>query len=314
MNIRRIRNGVILISAGVVLLMNTTDHLPWTVWMNIFSLWPIVLVAIGIELLFKRTKLAFLAILSPLLFLAAILGPAFLFETDFGKMHRASATYLWSQDLDSALTKTTAIIQLKAGDLKLSSGTDKLISAELDYSDRKPLVSYERSNTDSSATVEIKDSERTRWGWNLTNGCFWGGWEKKNWEIRLTNSIPIDLRVDTKAGKTTLDFSDLKINNFDLEAKASNIDIKIGNLVNTVTGTIEAKATKLSISLPEDMGLRIENHAKLSSTSFSWFTLKERDDVYETPDFEQASRKLTLYLDGSAIKLKISKYQRLEGI
>ena len=314
MNIRRIRNGAILISAGVVLFMNTTDHLPWTVWMNIFSLWPIVLVAIGIELLFKRTKLSFLAILSPLLFLAAILGPAFLFETGLGKMHRASATYLWSQDLDSALTKTTATIQLKAGDLKLSSGTDKLISAELDYSDRKPLVSYERSNTDSSATVEIKDSERTRWGWNLTNGCFWGGWEKKNWEIRLTNSIPIDLRVDTKAGKITLDFSDLKINNFDLEAKASNIDIKIGNLVNTVTGTIEAKATKLSISLPEDMGLRIENHAKLSSTSFSWFTLKERDNVYETPDFEQASRKLTLYLDGSAIKLKISKYQRLEGI
>jgi hypothetical protein len=52
MNIGRIRNGAILISAGVVLLLNTMDHLSWAVWFRIFSLWPVLLIAIGIELLF----------------------------------------------------------------------------------------------------------------------------------------------------------------------------------------------------------------------------------------------------------------------
>ena len=65
MNIGRIRNGAILISAGVVLLFNTMDYLSWSVWFRIFSLWPVILVAIGIELLFKRTLLSFLTLISP---------------------------------------------------------------------------------------------------------------------------------------------------------------------------------------------------------------------------------------------------------
>lgn len=314
MHIARIRNGAILISVGIVLLLNTTEHLSWMVWSRIFSLWPIVLVAIGIELLFKRTRLSFLAFLSPLLFIAAILGPALFLQTSFGGIHRTKEAYLWNQDYDSTVTKATATIHLKAADLKLSSGTDKLISAELDYSDIKPLVTYQHRESDSSATVEIKDSERSHWGWSFSKAWSWAGNEKKNWEIRLTDRIPIDLRVNTKASRTDLDLSDLKINSFDLDAKASNVEIKISDLVNDVTCKIDASASKLSISFPEDMGLKIENHAKVSTTSFSHLSLKETDNGYETPDFEKAPRKLILYLEGSAIKLKINQYPSVQGI
>ncbi|MGB2805387.1 MAG: hypothetical protein WBD64_10900, partial [Candidatus Zixiibacteriota bacterium] len=108
--------------------------------------------------------------------------------------------------------------------------------------------------------------------------------------------------------------SDLRIRVLDLEAKASNAKLRIGNLVDEVSARIESKASKVSISLPEDMALRIENHSNLSSTSFSWFTLEETDDGYETPDFDQAPKKLTLYLEGSLTKLKINRYGPPEGI
>ncbi len=314
MNIGRMRNGAILISAGVVLLLNTTGHLFWSVWLRIFSLWPIALIAIGIELLFKKTRLSFITILSPILFLAAILGPAFFYESDFGKIYRASQTYDWSEDLDSALTEANATIRLNAGNLIISSGTDKLISAELDYFKRKPLTVYEHTNLDRSATVKITDRERKWFEWNLSKGRFWGAWNKKRWEIRLTDLIPVNLRVYVKASEADLDFSELKIRDLDLEAKASEVDIKIGNLVEEVTVRIESKASKLSVSLPEDMGLKIENHTNLSSISFSWLTLKEADNVYQTPNFDQAPRKLTLYLDGSITRLKINQYQPFEGI
>lgn len=314
MNIGRMRNGAILISAGVVLLLNTTGYLFWSVWLRIFSLWPIALIAIGIELLFKKTRLSFLTILSPILFLAAILGPAFFYESDLGKIYRASQAYHWSEDLDSTLTEVKATIRLNAGDLVISSGTEKLITAELDYFKRKPLVVYEYANLDRSATVKITDRERNWFRGSLSRGWFRGAWEKKRWEIRLTDLIPVNLRVYVKASQADLDFSELKMRDFDLEAKASNVDIKIGNLVEEVTARIESKASKLSVSLPEDMGLRIENRTNLSSTSFSWLTLKETDDAYQTPDFDQAPRKLTLYLEGSLTKLKIKKYQPFEGI
>ena len=314
MNIGRIRNGAILISVGVVLLLNTTGYLSWSVWLRIFSLWPVALIAIGIELLLKKTRLSFLTILSPLLFFAAILGPAFLFESDLGKIYRASRAYDWSEELDSTLTEVSTTVRLNAGNLEISSGTNELISAELDYLKRRPLAVYETPDLDSSATVKITDMERRWFKWDWSRGKIWDAWDKKRWEIRLTDLIPVKLRVYLKASEADLDFSELMIRDFDLEAKASQVDIRFGNLVGEVTARIQSRASKLSIYYPEDMGLRIINRTNLSSTSFSQLTLEETDDGHQTPDFDLASRKLTLYLKGSLTKLKINKYQPFEGI
>lgn len=314
MKIGRIRDGAILISVGVVLLLNTMDHLSWSVWFRIFSLWPVVLIAIGIELLFKKTRLSFLAIISPLLFFAIILGPAFLHDSYLGVIHRTGKIYQWSEDLDSALTEARASVRLNDGELVISSGTDKLISAQLDYFEREPVITYNASSLDSSARLKIRDREKRWLEWSFSKGRFHGAWDRKNWEIRLTELVPIDLTVYLNASHADLDLSELKVRVLDLETKASSAKLRISSLVDEVSARIESKASKVTISLPEDMALKIENHSNLSSTSFSWFTLKETDDGYETPDFDQATRKLILYLEGSLTKLKISRYGPTEGI
>ena len=314
MNIGRIRNGAILISAGVVLLLNTMDYLSWSVWFRILSLWPVILVAIGIELLFKKSRLSFLTLISPLLFFAAILGPAFVFDSYLGVIGETSQTYHFSEDIDSTLTEASVSVWLNTGDLVVSSGTGKLISTELDYFERKPIVTFEVSNLDSSAEFKVRDRERRRLEWNFSKGRLRGAWGRKNWEIKLTERIPIDLTVYVKTGHADLDLSELKVRILDLETRTSDARIRIGNLADEVSARIESRASKVSLSLPKDMALRVENHSNLSSASFSWFTLKETDDGYETPDFDQATRKLTLYLEGSLTKLKINRYEPLKGI
>jgi hypothetical protein len=314
MNIGRVRNGAILISAGVVLLMNTTGGLSWSVWPRILSLWPVALIAIGIELLLKKTRLAFVTLFSPLLFFAAILGPAFLWESDLGEIYRASRSYHWSAEPDSTVTKASAAVRLYAGNLEISSGTDELISADLDYSEKRPLVISKTSDLDSSATMKITDRERRwpKWDWN--RGRFWEAWEKKRWEIKLTDLVPLHLNVYLKASEADMDLSQLMIEDFDLEVRTSQADIRIGNLVDDVTAKISSRASEISIYCPEDMGLRIVNRSSLSSTSLSWLNLKEAEEGQQTPNFDQADRKLTLYLEGSITKLKIKKYKPFEGI
>lgn len=314
MNIGRIRNGAILISAGVVLLFNTTEQLPWSVWLDIFSLWPVALIAIGVELLLKKTYLSFVTILSPLLFFAAILGPAFLWESDLGDIYRASRSYHWSQELDSTVTEASATVRLYAGSLEISSGTDDLISAELDYSKKKPLVVSETSDSDSTATVKITDRERRwlKWEWNKVR--FWEARDQKTWEIKLTDLVPLNLKVYLKAGDADLDLSELMIRDLDLEAKKSDVDIRIGNLVDEVTAKISSRASEFSIYYPEDMGLRIVNRTKFSFSNSSWLVFEKTEEGLQTLDFRQAERKLTLYLEGSMAKLKINKYKPFKGI
>ena len=315
MHIARLRNGVILISLGLVFLLNTTGHLPWMVWSRILSLWPMALVAIGIELLFKRTHLSILAIISPLLFLAAILGPALIFKPDFSKIHKTGEAYLWSQNMDSTLTKATVDLELNAVDLRLSSGTAKLVSAELDYCDNQPLATYLHTNSDNSAIIKIKDTERSRnHGWSFSQPWFGRDECEKNWDIKLTDRIPFDFRVDAKATKADFDLSDLKVEEFNINANASKVNIRIGNAIDQVSCRIDANAAKLSLSFPEDMALRIIDHSKMSSTNFSHISLKEISGGFETTDFENSPHKLILYLDGSAIKLNIDQYSSGKGI
>lgn len=43
--------GTFVLFAGVVLLLNTTNILPWNVWEMIFSFWPVFIILIGINIL-----------------------------------------------------------------------------------------------------------------------------------------------------------------------------------------------------------------------------------------------------------------------
>ena len=308
MKIARIRNGVILISLGIVFLLNNLGYVPWAVWFRILSLWPVILVAIGIEIIFRKTHLSFLTILSPLLFMAAILGPTYFQNVELTKVYRALETYQYSEDLDTSVVKVTAIVQLRAGNLEISSGTEKLISAKLDYWKRKPITTHEYSGFDSSATIEIRDRERGWKGWS------WRAWGAKDWEIKLTHLIPINLRIYAKATDGELDLSDLKLKNLNLDIKAANFDIKLGDMVDQVNGTIESDASRLYLLIPEDTGLQIENHAKLTSTSFSGLSILKYDNIYQTPNFEQASQKIVLSLEGSVTRLVVKSYQNSESI
>jgi hypothetical protein len=314
MNIGRIRNGAILLSAGVVLLLNTTNYVDWTVWLKIFSLWPVALIAIGIELLFKKSRLAFIAFISPLLFFATILGPALFFDSDFVDIYRTSRTYHLSRDLDSTIVEVNPSIRLNCGKLRVSSGAEKLISAELDYYKRKPLIVSEQDNEDGSVVMKISDQERKWFSGRFGKRWFWRSSARKDWEIRLTDQIPVSLNLYLKNGKGNLDFSDMKLRECDLEVNDSDVDIKIGSLLEDVTVAVESRSSEISVSVPEGSGLRIINHTNLSSISFSWFTLEEKDDGYQTTDFEQADHKLTLRLEGSIIQLKVRKYEPFEGI
>lgn len=48
---------LLLIAAGVVLILNNLGYLPWSVWGFLSRLWPVVLVALGLDILFGRAVL-----------------------------------------------------------------------------------------------------------------------------------------------------------------------------------------------------------------------------------------------------------------
>ncbi|MDH4222086.1 MAG: DUF5668 domain-containing protein [candidate division Zixibacteria bacterium] len=303
MNIAKIRNGVILTSVGLVLLLNNLDYVDWAVWLSILSLWPVLLIAIGIEKLFARTVLSFLALLSPVLLLLAILGPAYFYLDYQGKPDSPAKTFNLEKGMDFPYKKGYASLDFKTGKLLMSSSQDKLITADLDYWTREPLFIHNYSEQDSTVRLNVNDVDRSWKGW------FKDGFNKnRHWNIYLSDKIPWELEIENDVMSGDLDFSELILEKLTLDLDVSNLKVKLGNRAKYLNATIEADISKLVLLLPRTARVKLEKDATLSSTEFKNITLDRSREKYWTYDSDSADSRIEIQLRGDISKLEIVGY------
>jgi len=283
MTVSRIRNGVILLSVGVVLLLNNLDYVDWSVWVSILSLWPVLLIAIGIEKIFAKTPLSFLSYLSPVLLLLAILGPAYYYYNYEEKAAPSGKTFRWEKEMTLPVRKGYASIDFKAGRLKVDAGKDKLILANFDYWRREPL-------------------------------CIWRGWFKPGfmnrheWDLFLSEKIPWDLKIENAAMSGDLNLSELILENLSIDSDASRLKIKLGDKAKNLKAKIDSDASKLELLIPKGVGLHIENRASLSSTDFEDISINHQKKIYWTSNYDSAPLKIDISLRGGISGLKVIGY------
>lgn len=303
MRISRIRNGVILLSVGLVLLLNNLNYVDWSVWLSILSLWPVLLIAIGIEKIFAKTTLSFLAILSPILLFLAILGPAYFYFNQKEEPNYPGKTYRWEKEMNSPFKKGYASLDFKAGTLKTDVCQDKLILANLDYWKRVPLSLYNYSEMDSIIRLDIKDVDH-----------FWRGWfrpgfkSRHTWNIQLSEKIPWELELENAAMSGELDFSKLILEKLSIDSDASKLKVKFGDRAKNLKIRIESDASKLELLIPKGVGLQIENRASLSSTDFENISINHEGERYWTSSYSSASSKIEIFLRGGISKLEVAGY------
>jgi hypothetical protein len=303
MKVSRIRNGVILLSVGVVLLLNNLDYVDWSVWVSILSLWPVLLIAIGIEKIFAKTTLSFLVYLSPILLLLAILGPAYYYFHQTENSTYQGKTFHWEKDLAPTVKRGYAAFDFKAGKLKTGAGQDKLVLAELDYFRREPLCLYNYSEKDSLVKLELKDRDH-----------LWRGWftpevkGRRQWDIFLSDKIPWDLEIENSVASADFDFSGIILENLSVNSDVSSLKIKLGNKARDLKAKIDSDVSKLELLLPKDAGLKIENRSSLSSTDFEGISVNHESKKYWTTNYDSASSKIEISLRGDVSSLKVIGY------
>ncbi|MDD4362649.1 MAG: DUF5668 domain-containing protein [Atribacterota bacterium] len=134
MNGTQILKGLAIALVGIILLLNNLNILNWSVWYNIFRLWPLLLISLGISLIFRK-RLSWLA---PLVIL-------------FGIIIGASAGYLGVElHLEGKITTETEMLQREIEMV--------MVSKEVIPEDIGEGISEEEL-TESSATAEEEMQE-----------------------------------------------------------------------------------------------------------------------------------------------------------
>ncbi len=141
---------------------------------------------------------------------------------------------------------------------------------------------------------------------------------KNNWHIfeeRIRNKLGIklnenpvwDLKLNIGAARADFDLSDFKVRSLELNTGATDTDIVIGDKYDFVEIDVEMGAASLVIDIPKESGCRIKGEMVLFSKSLEDFE-KVNSDYYVTSNYESATNKIDIKIDGGVSQFSIRRF------
>jgi hypothetical protein len=310
MRVSSIRWGVIWIGIGLFFLAINFGTLDSLVFPRLFSLWPVLLIAVGVELIFRRTKFYFLALLSPLLIAAAFIvaasykgGPGWDldgFLRSWSWRYEGEKTDLVEIPLDDAIDTLDITLDCGPVEFDMKSVSDRLFSAQTRYYKKSPIISHR-----SESKVEFINFEnREELEWSLLNIV--GSGQRIDFEI--PDRLPVEMSISTEADFPDLDFSDLRLTRLKSYVRSGDVTVRLGDLEDLVRAEVSGKADELAIVVPSGFGLEITGDRGRLDDALEGTDLVEFAGGYRSGDFDRARQKAIILLDARVKKVTINAY------
>lgn len=279
---RRRRKGaptaaIALVVLGVVLLMQTTEILPWDVWVELWRFWPVLIIIAGINLVLGR-RMPWLSVRLAVLVLGGSVGLAFvLVETD------VEPTVTRFVEPVGGLTSVRAEIDFGAGELLVSSlteGSGNLVEAR--FQGREAQVSVERLGDSGNLRI------------SAGSGSFFGRFSDVEWEVFLSPSVELSLDLNGGAASMTLDLQDLEVKGLDVTTGAASVEITMPARAGHVVADISGGAASFDVVIPEGVAAEIASSSSLSSFDVDTRRFPRSGELYVSPDFDTAENRVIL--------------------
>lgn len=196
---------------------------------------------------------------------------------------------LISIEKDNAKTLDVEL-DLGAGKLNIAKGGNEWVEGIAEYSNKqlKPKVSYDLKG--SKGKVKIKQGKNKLP--NMKIGKF-----KNEWNLALTDKIPLDLDVNAGASKTDLDLKGLDLNSLEIENGVGELTVDLGgDWKRSFKSNIETGVGKTTIILPSDIGVKIHSNKGIGKANVVNF-ISKGNGVYVNEAYESSKETLIVDMD-----------------
>lgn len=296
---RHVVGPLILLAAGVLLLLNNLNVVPWTVWRDIWPFWPVLLVLLGIEAFVAGRvawgTLVLLVVMLPIIGLA-VSASDFAFRWDDATRARSGERTLIPPQLLNGATSASVDVEYGAGALTIEAlpvdaAADILADGVvyghqgMTFEPRSTLRNGRRSLTISPRDV----------GNNFDLGRL---------ELRLSPNVPTDLTIQSGVTEMLLNLEALQIPKLSIETGASRTQVTLPARGQTAA-TIEGGATRIDVTVPPNVAARIvidggPNRFEIDQTRFP-----RQGNEYRSPNFETATDRVTLRIEVGASRVTV---------
>ncbi|AHF06249.1 LiaF transmembrane domain-containing protein [Desulfitobacterium metallireducens] len=300
-----VSRGLLFIALGIVFFLNTYGILPWGFWVNVADLWPLLFILGGIALLLNK-RVPFSTVL--LVFLIALVGYSFVPGNNHlkyqGPYHTGSGGSMdFAVPLEEGINKANVALNLGGADINLNTVAPKtnsknILEGQYEWtanvnpsSDQSPKLSQNRNGD----TLNIEFDAEKRIG----NG------ESK---LDFTLNPQIDygnMEVNAGAFNGTLDLSQLRMSNLDINSGASQLELRFGDTGTKTQAEVNAGASKVTLVVPEQVGLKIKISGFTNSTNFAGDGLFLQDKEWVSPNYDSAKSKIDLSMSVAAGKIDL---------
>ena len=202
-----------------------------------------------------------------------------------------------SVDLGGA-TSARVRIEMGFGELKIDSAGGKLMEGTFNYNvaEWQPQVSYSIAGSQGTLLISQPDEDT-----NLINQ---GG--QNRWDLRLSDSVPIDLEISTGAGTSELNLSAIGLTGLKIETGAGNGTFDLaGDWDHDLSVTIRGGVGNVTVILPREIGVRVAVTSGIGSLETAG--LMKDGDVYINDAFGKTPQTLHLEIEAGigAINLQV---------
>ncbi|MCX6026246.1 MAG: LiaF-related protein [Chloroflexi bacterium] len=278
---------ILLIGLGLIFLLTNLGMLSSSIWGVLVRIWPVILIAIGVDLLIGRRSL-WGRVLALVLILAVLAGGLWIGGVRIGQIQRGQA--LQGESLTQPLGKATRAVvsvdpaigvvdigALAAGSANLAEGRIAL--------PRGANVTQQASVAGDTATLNLR-----------MNGSWFGPTinvdESMKWTLNLNRDVPLDLHFNVIAGQALLDLSQLKVEALDVSSVFGQAKVTLPD-----QGSFKAHAGgvfgQTVITVPQGVGVKAKVSAVFGTSSLP-ADYRKQGDWYYSPNYNTATNKVEL--------------------
>jgi len=292
---------------GLVLLSRELPNFdPWPV---VGKYWPLILIFAGAGMFWDRSQRlrnpeapstfpvgTMLGTVVFLLVLLVLIWRGHTFAAREWPSHSTMKSHR-QESIDAKGAKSVRMsVKMPAGDLAMSGGAESLLNADFSFGSSWGAPRIEYSVNNGAGDLQI---EQDGGGTLVTNS-------DNTWNLKVNDSIPLDLEVDVGAGRGVFRFAKVDLTRLELNIGAGQADVDLsGERAKDLEAEIQGGVGEATIRLPKDVGVVAVVHGGLGS--IDTHGLKEEDGKYVNEAYGKSPTTIHLSVNGGIGSIKLQQ-------
>jgi hypothetical protein len=124
------------------------------------------------------------------------------------------------------------------------------------------------------------------------------GTQGLNWDVRVNETVPLSILVESGASSTRLDLTDLKVTDLTIKTGASSTAMVLPAHAGFTRAHVSSGAASVDITVPSGVAARVRGAMGVGSLDVDQRRFPRHNGSYESPDYETAENKVELVVEG----------------